>query len=120
LICDHLLYEVLGILDIVLQECSSSGGIEVTLGQTSQAMVETLNEEPFLYSMMRTGKNVLLETLPCFRNCLISLLLEARDITMKGAGFAHREELLEKRVCAFLLGGDFTVVGIEPLLHLYQ
>ena len=55
LICHHLLYEVFGIFDIVLQECSSSGSIKVTLGQTGQAMVETLNEEPFLYPMMGTG-----------------------------------------------------------------
>ena len=32
LVCNHLLYEVLGILDIMLQECSSSGSIKVTTG----------------------------------------------------------------------------------------
>src|SRR5919201_1940673 len=68
LVNNHFLNEVLGILDIVLQECSSSGSIKVTTGQTSQAMVETLNEEPFLYTMMRTGVNVLLEAFPCFGN----------------------------------------------------
>ena len=89
LVCDHLFYEVLGILDIVLQECSSSGSIKVTTGQTSQTMVETLDKEPFLYPMMRTGMDVLLETFPCFGNHLIRLLLEARNFSTKGAGFAH-------------------------------
>src|ERR671935_288673 len=61
LVYNYFLNEVLGILDIVLQECSSSCSIKVTTGHTDQAMVETLNEEPFLYSMMRIGANVLLE-----------------------------------------------------------
>ena len=104
LVCDHLLYEVLGFLDIVLQECSSNGGIKVTSGQTGQAMVETLNEEPFPYPMMRTDTNVLLETFPCFRNCLNSWLLEARNLSTKGIGFAHREELLKKHIDTLLLG----------------
>ena len=120
LISDHLFDEVLGILDIVLQECSSSGSIKVTTGQTGQAMVETLDNEPFLYPMMRTGANVLLETLPCFGNRLISLHLETRDLSAKGTGFAHREELLEKCVGALLPGGDFTFVVVEPLLRLSQ
>src|ERR671935_2758989 len=33
LVYDHFLYEVLGILDVMLQECSSSGSIMVTTGQ---------------------------------------------------------------------------------------
>src|ERR671937_658856 len=91
LVYDYFLNEVLGILDIVLQECSSSGSIKVTTGQTGQAMVETLDKEPFLYPMIRTGTNVLLETFPCFGNHLIRLLLEARNLSTKGAGFAHRK-----------------------------
>ena len=120
LICDHLFYEVFGILDIVLQECSSSGSIKVTPGQTGQAMVETLNEKPFFYPMMRTGVNVLLEMFLCFENRLISFLLEARDLSTKGTDFAHWEELLEKRIGALLPGGDFTLIGVEPLLRLSQ
>jgi len=100
LVCDHLLYKVPGILDIVLQKCSSNNGIKVTSDQTSQTMVETLNEEPFLYPMIRTGANVLLEMFPCFGNCLISLLLEAKNLSTKGASFAHWQELLEKCIGA--------------------
>ena len=120
LVYDHFLNEVLGILDIVLQECSSSGSIKVTTGQTGQAMVESLDEEPFFYPMMRTGTNVLLETFPCFGNRLIRLLLEAGNLSTEGAGFAHRKELLEKRIGTLLPSGDFTLVGIEPLLRLSQ
>ena len=94
LVNDHFLNEVLGILDIVLQECSSSCSIKVTTGHTSQAMVETLDKEPFLYPMMRIDANVLLETFPCFGNCLVCLLLEARNLSTKGAGFAHQKEFL--------------------------
>src|ERR671937_326051 len=120
LVNNHFLNEVLSILDVMLQECSSSGSIKVTTGQTGQAMVESLNEEPFLYPMMRTGANVLLEAFPCFENRLVCLLLEAGDLSTKGAGFAHRKELLKKRIGALLPSGDFTLVGIEPLLHLSQ
>src|SRR5919205_1784033 len=106
LVNNHFLNEVLGILDIVLQECSSSGSIKVTTGQTGQAMVESLNEEPFLYPMMRTGANVLLETFPCFGKNLICLLLEARNLSTEGVGLAHRKELLKKRIGALLPSGD--------------
>jgi len=40
-------------------------------------MVETLDQEPFLDSMMRAFPNVLLETFPCFGNGLFYLLKEA-------------------------------------------
>ena len=43
LVDHHLFDEVLGILHIVLKECSSSGSIQVTMGHTSQPMVETLD-----------------------------------------------------------------------------
>ena len=44
--------------------------------------------------MMRTCMNVLLETLPCFRNRLVWLLLEAWDSSRKGVGLAHRNNFL--------------------------
>jgi hypothetical protein len=62
LVDNHFLNEVLSILDFLLQECASSCYIKLTTGYTGQSMVETLNEEPFLYPMMRTGPNVLLKT----------------------------------------------------------
>jgi len=68
--------------------------------------------------MMRTCMNVLLETLPCFRNRLVWLLLEAWDSSTKGIGFAYREELLEEHIGASFPCGGFIFIGVEPLLHL--
>jgi hypothetical protein len=46
--------------------------------------------------------------------------LEARKPSTKGAGFAHRKELLEERIIILPPGGDFTLVDVEPLLRLSQ
>ena len=48
-------------------------------------MVETMDKESIFYPMTRTSMNVLLETLPCFGNRFIRLLLEAGNLPMKGA-----------------------------------
>ena len=92
----------------------------VTTGYTSQPMVETLNEEPFLYPMMRTGANVLLKMFLGFVNHLISLLLEAQDLPPQGTGLAWQEELLEERIGTLVPACALRLVGVEPLLHLSQ
>jgi len=80
LVDNHFLNEVLRILDFLLQECTSCCYIKVTTGYTGQPMVETMNEEPFLYPMMTTGVNVLLKMFLGFGSRFISLLLEAQDL----------------------------------------
>nr|BAC84143.1 hypothetical protein [Oryza sativa Japonica Group]BAD31681.1 hypothetical protein [Oryza sativa Japonica Group] len=66
---------------------------------------------------MRTGGHVLPKTFPCFRNGLISCLLETRNPSTKGIGFAHQEEFREECRRALIPGIDSSTVGIEPLLH---
>ena len=70
----------------------------MTTGHAGQSVVEILNNEAFIYPMMRTGANVLIETFLCFRNHLAGLLLEARNLPTQGTGLARWEELLEESV----------------------
>ena len=83
-------------------------------------MVETLDNEPFVYPMMRTSMNVLIEKFPCFRNCLVGLLLEAQNLPTQGTSLACWEELLEECIGTLIPSCHFTLVGVEPLLSLPQ
>ena len=64
--------------------------------------------------------NVLIETFPCFRNRLVGLLLEAQNLPTQGTGLARWKELLEESIGTLVLSCHFTLVGVEPLLHLPQ
>ena len=61
-------------------------------------MVEVLNEQPILHSMMRACLDILSESLPCLQNGFLGLLLKVRNFAMKKIGFIDREELDEEVV----------------------
>ena len=61
-------------------------------------MIEILDEQPILHSVMRACLDVLLESLPCLQNGFSGLLLKVRNFAMKKVGFTDREELDEEVV----------------------
>ena len=63
------------------------------LGWRVQAIEETLNNQPFFHAVVGACCDVLLESLPSFRNGFIRELLKSRDLASEGVGFAHREIL---------------------------
>ena len=81
-------------------------------------MAETLAQEPIPDAMVRAYSDVLLEAFPCFGNRLVCLLLAARNLSTKGIGLAHLEELLEEGIGTTILGSDNFMVGIDPLLFI--
>ena len=63
--------------------------VDVVLSLLIQAMKEILNNQPFFYAVVWACLNVLLETLPDFRDGLIRQLLNSGDPVPEGIGFAH-------------------------------
>jgi len=59
-------------------------------------MVEVLNEQPILHSVMRACLDVLSESLPCLQNGFSGLLLKVRNFATKKIGFTDEEELDEE------------------------
>ena len=98
LVFHHLLDQLLCLTHLQREECSSSDSIKVLMGLHSEPMVEVLDEQPILHSMVRACLDVLLESLPCLQNRFSGLLLEVRIFAMKEIGFTDREELDEEVV----------------------
>ena len=68
----------------------------MTTGYAGQPEVETLNNEPFVYPMMRIGTNVLIEMFPCLRNRLVGLLLEAQNLPRRALVLPAGKNFLTK------------------------
>ena len=82
-----------------------------------QAIEENLNDQPFLHAMVGACCNVLLESLPSFRNSFIRELLKSRDFASEGFGFAHRKILRQECIGAGFPCSEVCFVGVEPHLR---
>ena len=63
--------------------------VNVVLGLLIQVVEEVLNDQPFFYVVVWACLNVLLETLPDFRDALIRYLLNSGNPVPEGVGLAH-------------------------------
>ena len=68
LIGHHFLDESRGINDGQGKECSSSSGIYVPLSHGHKFLIEVLEHEPILHSMVWVGLDVILEPFPRLRD----------------------------------------------------
>ena len=90
----------------------------MVLGWRIQAMEETLNDQPFFHAVVGACCNVLLESLPSFRNGFIRQLLKSKDFASEGTGFAHREVFHQECIGAGISCGEVCLVRVEPRLRL--
>ena len=86
-------------------------------GQCSQPIVEVLDQELIIHTVVWTRYDILLVALPHFRNWLISCLLKGWDSSLKGVGFARREELDEEHIWTLFPSVHSASVGVEPLFR---
>jgi len=116
----HLLDQLLCLTYLQGKECPSGGSIKVLSGLHWKSMIEILDEQPVLHSMVRACLDVLLESLPCLQNRFSGLLLEVRIFAMKEIGFTDREELDEEVVWTLLPHIQGSRIGTKPMLHLFE
>jgi hypothetical protein len=67
-------------------------------------MIEALDDEPLLYTVMRACRDIILQAFPCLGDGLICELLKPRDLVLEGISFAQQKKLGEKCIGALLLG----------------
>ena len=102
LVFHHLLDQLLCLTHLQREECSSGGSIKVLMGLHSEPMVEVLDEQPILHSVVRSCLDVLLESLPCLQNGFSGLLLKVRNFATKKICFSDGKELDEEVVRTLL------------------
>ena len=91
-------------------------GRNVVQGWLVQAMEETLNDQPFFHAVVGACCNVLLESLPSFRDGFIRALLKSGDLAPEGICLAHREVLGQEYIGTGIPNGEVCFVGVEPRL----
>ena len=80
-------------------------------------MEETLNNQSFLHAVVGACCNVLLESLPSFRNGFIRQLLKSRDFAPEGIGFAHREVFSQECIGTGIPSSELCFIGVAPHLR---
>jgi hypothetical protein len=74
------------------------------MGYRNQPMIEALDDDPLLHSVMGACRDIILQVFPCLSNGFIRELLEGRDLVLKGIGLTQQKKLGEKHIGAFLPG----------------
>jgi hypothetical protein len=67
-------------------------------------MIEALDDEPLLHTMMGACRDIILQTFPCLVDGLIHESLKPRDHVPEGIGFAQWEKLGKKFIGPLLPG----------------
>jgi hypothetical protein len=67
-------------------------------------MIEALDDEPLLHTIMWACKDIILQMFPCLDDGLIHKLLKPRDLVPEGIGIARWNKLGEKCIGAHLPG----------------
>jgi len=116
----HFLNQLLCLTYLQGKECPSGGSIKLLTGLHWKSVIEILDEQPILHSMMRAYLNILLESLPCLQNKFSGLLLEVRNFATKKIGFTDGEELDEEVIWTLPPRIQGSRVGIEPMLCLFE
>jgi hypothetical protein len=80
-------------------------------------MIEALDDETLLRTVMGACRDIILRMFPCLGDGLIRELLKPRDLVPEGIGFAQREKHGKKCVGALLPCSHCLLIGIEPLFH---
>ena len=81
-----------------------------------QAMEEILNDQPFFHAVVGACCNVLLESLPRFRDGFIRALLKSGDLASEGICLARWEVLGQECIGTGIPNGEVCFVGVEPHL----
>jgi hypothetical protein len=66
------------------------------MGYANQPMIEALDDEPLLHTMMGACRDIIMLALQCLSNGFIRELLKGRDLVPKGIGLAQQKKLGEK------------------------
>jgi hypothetical protein len=74
-------------------------------------MIEALDDEPLLHTMMGACRDIILQAFPCLSDGLIRELLKPRDLVLEGICFAQRKKNLARNALE-----HFSQVGITSLL----
>jgi hypothetical protein len=67
-------------------------------------MIEALDDEPLLHTMMGACIDIILQMFPCLSDGLIHELLKPRDLVPEGIGFAQQKKFGEKCIGALVPG----------------
>ena len=103
--------------DIEREKRTTRYYINVILSWHVQAMEETLNNQPFFQAVVWACCNMLLKSLPCFREGFIQELLKSGDLAPENICLAHQELLGQECIGIGIQGSKVCFVGVEPHLR---
>jgi hypothetical protein len=70
----------------------------------NQPVIEGLDDEPLLQTVMGACRDIIMQTFPCLGDGLICELLKPIDLVPEGIGLAQRKKFGEKCIGALLPG----------------
>jgi hypothetical protein len=70
------------------KERTSNSIIYMLPGWANPPMIEALDDERLLHTMMGACRDIILQAFPCLSDGLIRELLKSRDLVSEGIGFA--------------------------------
>jgi hypothetical protein len=76
-------------LDTESKESTSSSSINMFPSIMNKPMIEALDDEPLIQSMVQACRDIILQSLPCLGNGFVQELMKALDLVLEGSGLAQ-------------------------------